>query len=63
MQDPPNYHKDKSGPLLCYGMLETLQKTVSVKLFASGLQPSFWTCQVDSTGVGVAPHSDDFSDF
>ena len=22
--------------------------------FASGLQPSFWTCHADSTGVGVA---------
>jgi hypothetical protein len=27
MQDPPHYLKDKSGPLLCYGMPETLQET------------------------------------
>ena len=25
-----------------------------MKLFASGLWPSFWTCHADSTGVGVA---------
>ena len=25
-----------------------------MKLFASGLWPSFWTCHVDFTGVGVA---------
>ena len=25
-----------------------------MKLFASGLQPSFWTCHIDSTRVGVA---------
>jgi hypothetical protein len=24
-----------------------------MKLFASGLQPSFWTCHSDFTGVGV----------
>ena len=27
MKDPPHYHKDKSGPLPCYGMPETLQET------------------------------------
>jgi hypothetical protein len=33
MQDPPQYCRDKSG----YGTPETLQETVSMKLFASGL--------------------------
>jgi hypothetical protein len=30
------------------------KRQVSMKLFASGLQPSFWTCHADSTGVGMA---------
>ena len=30
------------------------RRPVSVKLFASGLQPSFWTCHTDFTGMGVA---------
>jgi hypothetical protein len=33
------------------------RRQVSVKLFASGLQLSFWTCHTDFTGVGVAPES------
>ena len=33
------------------------KRPVSVKCFALGLQPSFWTCLADSTGVGVAENS------
>jgi hypothetical protein len=30
------------------------RRPVSMKLCASGLQPNFWTCHVDSTGEGMA---------
>ena len=39
------------------------RRPVSVKLFASELWPSFWTCQIDSIGVGVAAYIHETSFF
>jgi hypothetical protein len=45
MQDPPHYHRDKSG----YGASETSFRETS----GSELWPSFWTCHGVFTGVSV----------
>jgi hypothetical protein len=51
---PPTITRTNLDHIHVTGHQRLSRKPVSVKLYASGRQPSFWTCHTDSTGVGVA---------
>ena len=54
MQDPPNYHKDKSETRLCYGMTKTLQETSFTETLCLRTAGKFLDLSCKLHGVDVA---------